>query len=78
MIRILLAEDSADNRVLVQVYLKDSPHRLTFVGDGKVAVDRFAAADFDLILMDIQMPLMDGLTATRMLSQIRKSVIQLV
>jgi PAS domain S-box-containing protein len=63
-LRILIAEDSADNRLLVQVYLKGSPHQLTFAHDGKVAVDRFAAEIFDLILMDMQMPVMDGLTAT--------------
>jgi CheY-like chemotaxis protein len=61
--RILVAEDSPDNRLLLQVYLKGSPYQLTFEEDGKAAVDRFAATDFDLILMDIQMPVMDGLTA---------------
>ena len=63
--QILLAEDSPDNRLLVKAYLKGSPHRLTVVEDGKSAVDHFAAGTFDLILMDIQMPLMDGLAATR-------------
>lgn len=63
--RILVAEDSPDNRLLVQVYLKDSPYELTFEENGKAAVDRFAASDFDLILLDIQMPVTDGLAATR-------------
>jgi signal transduction histidine kinase/HPt (histidine-containing phosphotransfer) domain-containing protein len=62
---IMVAEDSPDNRLLIQVYLKDSPYRLTLEVDGKAAVDRFASSDFDLILMDVQMPVMDGLTATR-------------
>jgi len=62
--RILVAEDSPDNRLLVQVYLKGSPYQLTFEEDGKAAVDRFAASDFDLILMDVQMPVMDGIAAT--------------
>ena len=62
---VLLAEDSEDNRLLLQVYLKGSPHRLTFADNGRAAVDRFAAGGFDLILMDMQMPVMDGLTATR-------------
>jgi len=65
VLNILIAEDSSDNRLLLQAYLKTSPHRLTFVEDGKAAVDRFAAAQFDLVLMDIQMPVMDGLAATR-------------
>jgi signal transduction histidine kinase/CheY-like chemotaxis protein len=59
--RILVAEDSPDNRLLVQVYLKGSPYQLTFEEDGKTAVERFAASDFDLILMDVQMPVMDGI-----------------
>ncbi|MDP8989496.1 MAG: response regulator, partial [Acidobacteriota bacterium] len=64
-VRILIAEDSSDNRLLVQAYLKGSPHVLTFAEDGKAAVNRFAASEFDLVLMDMQMPVMDGLTATR-------------
>ena len=63
--RILLAEDSPDNRLLVQVYLKGSPYHLTFEEDGKAAVERFATEGFDLILMDVQMPAMDGIAATR-------------
>jgi len=63
-LRILVVEDSEDNRLLVQAYLKGSLHRLTFAHDGQAAVDRFETDTFDLILMDIQMPVMDGLTAT--------------
>ena len=64
-LRVLIAEDSMDNRLLVQMYLKGSPHQLTFAEDGNEVVDRFKAGSFDLILMDMQMPVMDGLTATR-------------
>jgi len=63
--RILIAEDSPDNRLLIQAYLKSSPYHLTFEEDGKATVDRLATGDFDLILMDVRMPVMDGLTATR-------------
>ena len=71
-LRILVAEDSPDNRLLVQVYLKGSPHQLTFAEDGRTAVDRVATDCFDLILMDMQMPVMDGLTATRAIRAIER------
>jgi len=64
-LKILVAEDSPDNRLLIQAYLKGSPHTVTFVGDGKAAVEHFRSGGFDLILMDIQMPIMDGLAAAR-------------
>jgi PAS domain S-box-containing protein len=62
---ILVAEDFADNRVLVDAYLKGQPHTITFVNDGREAVEAFTRGRFDLILMDMQMPVMDGLAATR-------------
>lgn len=64
-LKTLVAEDSPENRLLVESYLKDSPFLLTFVEDGKSAVDQFATGNFDLILMDMQLPVIDGLTATR-------------
>jgi signal transduction histidine kinase/CheY-like chemotaxis protein len=63
-LRILVAEDSPDNRLLIDYYLRSTPHRVAFVEDGKEAVNCFQSAEFDLILMDLQMPVMDGLTAT--------------
>jgi signal transduction histidine kinase len=70
--RILIAEDSETNRLLVQAYLKASPYQLTFEHDGKAAVDRFAASDFDLVLMDMQLPVMDGLAATRAMRELER------
>jgi PAS domain S-box-containing protein len=63
--RVLAAEDSPDNRLLVQLYLEGSPYLLTFAENGAEAVDRAASGEYDIILMDLQMPVMDGLTATR-------------
>ncbi|MHB8381301.1 MAG: PAS domain-containing hybrid sensor histidine kinase/response regulator [Candidatus Binataceae bacterium] len=66
-LRILLADDSPDNRMLVEAYLKKTPYRLEMAENGKVAYDKFVAGPADLILMDIQMPVLDGYSATRMI-----------
>ena len=67
-LRILLAEDTEDNRLLIGAYLKNTPHVLSFAEDGAVAVEMFrvasAADPYDLVFMDMQMPVMDGYTAT--------------
>lgn len=64
-LRILLVEDSPDNQVLIKSYLKDTPHRLDLADNGQIGVAKFQNGHYDLILMDMQMPVMDGLTATR-------------
>ncbi len=64
-LRILIAEDSDDNRLLMEFYLKETPHQIVLAVDGKEAVDQFVSKSFDIVLMDLQMPVMDGLTATR-------------
>ena len=67
--RILIAEDSEDNRLLLRVYLKNAPYTLTFVEDGERALQMARSHSFDLILMDLQMPVMDGLTSTRLIRE---------
>jgi signal transduction histidine kinase/ActR/RegA family two-component response regulator len=62
---ILLVEDNALNQRVASQLLSRDGHRVTVAGDGQEALDRLDEADFDLILMDMQMPVMDGLTATR-------------
>ena len=64
-LRILVAEDAEDNRLLLRAYLKGSGHALVFAENGLEAVERFQEGAFELVLMDVQMPEMDGLTATR-------------
>ncbi len=63
--RILLADDSEDIRALVAAYLEHTPHHLEIAADGEAAVEKFGAGHFDLVLMDIQMPVMDGYAAAR-------------
>ena len=64
-LRILLAEDHPTNQRVVQLILAPLGVDLTIVGDGAEALALFQSGAFDLILMDMQMPVMDGLTATR-------------
>jgi PAS domain S-box-containing protein len=64
-LRILLAEDSPDNRTITMAYLKDTPYRVEIAATGTIACKKFTERNYDLVLMDWQMPVMDGLTATR-------------
>jgi PAS domain S-box-containing protein len=66
-LHILLADDSPDNRMLIRAYLKKTPCSLDEVDNGKMALDRFIAGKYDIVLMDIQMPVLDGYTAVRMI-----------
>ncbi len=63
--RVLLAEDSEYNVLLIRAYLKDSGIQLEVAENGKIAVEKVISHRPDLVLMDLQMPVMDGLEATR-------------
>ena len=62
---ILLVEDNEDNRLLMLSYFKKTPHHVDVAENGAIAVEKFRERRYDLIFMDIQMPVMDGYTATR-------------
>jgi PAS domain S-box-containing protein len=64
-LHVLLVEDSADNRTITIAFLQDTPYRVEIAENGAIAFEKFAAGHYDLVLMDRQMPVMDGLTATR-------------
>ncbi len=64
-LNILVAEDNPVNQKFVTVILEKAGHRVTLAHNGAEAVARWAESNFDLILMDIQMPELDGMAATR-------------
>jgi signal transduction histidine kinase/CheY-like chemotaxis protein/HPt (histidine-containing phosphotransfer) domain-containing protein len=63
-LRVLVADDNATNRRLVELLLEQQHHRVTAVANGREAVERARSQKFDLVLMDVQMPDMDGFEAT--------------
>jgi PAS domain S-box-containing protein len=67
--RVLLADDSQYNVLLVKAYLKNSGIDLEVAENGKIAVERVLSSRPDLVLMDLQMPVMDGLEATGAIRQ---------
>jgi CheY-like chemotaxis protein len=64
-LRVLLAEDHPVNQRVVQMMLGPFGVELVVTSDGAEALEAFSGSDFDLVLMDMQMPVMDGLAATR-------------
>ncbi|HWU13785.1 MAG TPA: ATP-binding protein, partial [Caulobacter sp.] len=68
-LRVLVAEDHPTNQKVVEIILQPFDVDLTMVEDGQAALDAFTPGAFDAILMDMQMPVMDGLTATRLIRE---------
>jgi signal transduction histidine kinase/response regulator RpfG family c-di-GMP phosphodiesterase len=62
-LHILFADDSPDNRALIKAYLKSTPHVIEFAENGEEAISKFIARPYDLVFMDIQMPIVDGYAA---------------
>jgi PAS domain S-box-containing protein len=71
-LRILLAEDSPDNQLLIKLYLKNTNHELDISENGELAIKKFISTNYDLVLMDIQMPVMDGYTAAKKIREWEK------
>ena len=64
---VLVVDDAPENRHLVRVLLEEVGLRVSEAENGQIAIDKISAEAFDLVLMDMQMPVMDGQTATRTL-----------
>ncbi len=67
--RLLLVEDNDLNQEVASELLRDAGFVVDIAANGQLALDMLASGQYDLVLMDVQMPVMDGLTATRLLRQ---------
>jgi signal transduction histidine kinase/CheY-like chemotaxis protein len=65
--RLLLVEDNLVNQKVVLAILRKKGYRIDVANDGREALDKLQATDYDLVLMDVQMPVLDGLEATRLI-----------
>ncbi len=66
-LRILLVEDKMVTQKVIRLMLSEMGHHVNVANNGKEAIDKFKPGVYDLVLMDIQMPMMDGITATEKL-----------
>ncbi len=64
-LKILLAEDNENNRTLFSFYLKETPHEVHMAEDGAICLEKYRTETYNIIFMDVDMPVMDGYQATR-------------
>jgi len=68
-LRILLVEDNEKTRQVVRAFLKQTPYVIDTAEHGEIAVEKFKADQYDLVIMDIEMPVLDGYAATAKIRQ---------
>jgi CheY-like chemotaxis protein len=69
---VLIADDSSDGQLILKLFLKSTNLTVEFASDGKEALSKFKEKKYDLVLMDMQMPIMDGLESTALIRQFEK------
>ena len=69
MAKILVAEDNEINQKLLKTILEQKNYNVSTALNGQIAIDMYLKEDFDLVLMDIDMPVMDGIVATRLIKE---------
>lgn len=77
-VRILVAEDVTLNQLLIKTLLKEFGFEAVIAGNGKIAIEKLESQNFDLILMDLQMPEMNGYEATKHIRETLKSQIPII
>ncbi|WP_171595792.1 response regulator [Marinifilum caeruleilacunae] len=71
-VRVLLVEDQPSNRKTLEVYLKHKVGKVDIAENGKQAVEKYAKEEYDIILMDLQMPIMGGIEASLRIRKIEE------
>ena len=66
-LNILIAEDDKHSRIIFKEYFRDTPYKVDTAENGKIAFEKFISKKYDLVFMDIHMPVMDGFTCTKMI-----------
>ncbi|WP_022663146.1 transporter substrate-binding domain-containing protein [Paucidesulfovibrio longus] len=69
---VLFVEDTESNRTLIEAYLEPTALRLDMAGDGREALEKFSSRRYDLVLMDMQLPLMNGYDAVRAIRKMER------
>ncbi|MEA3444814.1 MAG: response regulator [Bacteroidota bacterium] len=75
-LKVLLAEDNIINQKIASINICKLGHEVEFANNGKIAIEKFQGAYYDIILMDLQMPIMGGIEATKKIREIEKSNIK--
>lgn len=75
-LKILIADDNPDGQAILKRFLTRQGHEATFVEDGRACVERALAQDFDVVLLDMNMPVMDGWRAAEQI-RAKKTYVEL-